>query len=207
MKLYSSGYKIVDFKYNLVHKNNNKRSRQRNIIPFNPPFSQAVSTNIAKRFLNLLDKHFPQNNQLHKIFNRNTVKISYFLRAQCAFHYQVTQKKLTNAENKQTKHCNCRKKQECPLEGKSRSEDIIYKCVVTATGHPRKVYLGTAKGDFKQRYYNHKKSFKNRKYANEASLSKYIWEMKDKHSISPNLMWCKCSRLFEYLEEMYDEPT
>ena len=93
MKLYSSGCKNVDFKYNLVHKNNNKRSRQRNIIPFNPPFSQAVSTNIAKRFLNLLDKHFPQNNRLHKIFNRNTVKISYFLCAQCAFHYQVTHKK------------------------------------------------------------------------------------------------------------------
>ena len=31
--------------------------------------------------------------------------------------------------------------------------------------------LGTADGDFKQRYYNHKKSFKNRKYPNE-TLSK-----------------------------------
>ena len=56
-------------------------------------------------------------------------------------------KNLTNAVKKQTKHCNCRKKQECPLEGKCRSEDIIYKCVVTATGHPRKVYLGTAEGN------------------------------------------------------------
>ena len=47
---------------------------QRNIIWFNLSFSQAVSTNVAERFLDLLDKHFPQNNQLHKIFNRNTVK-------------------------------------------------------------------------------------------------------------------------------------
>ena len=92
-------------------------------------------------------------------------------------------KKLTNAENKQTKHCNCRKKQECPLEGKCRSEDI-YKCVVTATGHPQKVYLGTAEGDLQQQYYNHKKSIRNWKYANETSLSKYIWEMKDKHNKS-----------------------
>ena len=37
-------------------------------------------------------------------------------------------------------------------EGKCRSKDIIYKCVVTAAGHPRKAYLGTAEGDFKQRY-------------------------------------------------------
>ena len=83
-----------------------------------------------------------------------------------------------------------RKKQDCPLEGKCRSEDIIFKCVVTATGYPRKVDLGTAEGDFKQRYYNHKKSFRNRKYANESSLSKYIRKMNDKHNISPNLMWC-----------------
>ena len=75
--LKNSGYKNVDCKYNLVCKNNNKRSRQRNMIWFNPPFSQVVSTIIAKRFLDLLDKHFPQNNQLHKIFNRNTVKVSY----------------------------------------------------------------------------------------------------------------------------------
>ena len=44
-----------------------------------------------------------------------------------------------------------------PLEGKCRSEDIIYECVVTATGYAQKACLGTAKGDFKQRYYNRKK--------------------------------------------------
>ena len=66
-------------------------------------------------------------------------------------------------------------KRKCLLEGKCRSEDIIYKCAVIATGHQRKVYLGTAEGNFKQRYYNHKKLFRNRKYANETSLSKYIW--------------------------------
>ena len=74
-------------------------------------------------------------------------------------------RKLVNAENKQTKDCNYRKKEECPLEGKCRFEDIIYKCVV-ATGDPRKVHLGPAEGDFKQRYYNIKMSFRNRKYAN-----------------------------------------
>ena len=48
-----------------------------------------------------------------------------------------------------TKHISklVRKKRECRLEGKCRSEDIIHKCVVTATGHPRKVYLGTTEGN------------------------------------------------------------
>ena len=63
--------------YNLAHKNSKKRNRQRNIILFNPPFSQAASTNVAKWFLDCWDKHFPQNNQLHKILKRNTVNVSY----------------------------------------------------------------------------------------------------------------------------------
>ena len=146
-----------------------------------------MSTNIAKRFLDFLDKHFPPNNQLHKIFNRNTVKVSYSCTPNVDSIIKSLNKKLTNAENKKTKDCNCRKKEECPLEGKCRSEDVIYKCVVTATGHPRNVYLGAEESDFKQRYYNHKKSFKNQKYANETSLSKYIWEMKYKDNTTPNL--------------------
>ena len=85
------------------------------------------------------------------------------------------------------------------MEGKCRSEDIIYKCVVAATGHPQKVYLGTAEGDFKQQYYNHKKSFENRKNANETSLSKYIWKMEDKHNTTPILMWYTVKSVPGYL--------
>ena len=48
-------------------------------------------------------------------------------------------------------------------------EDIVQKCVATATSRPRQAYLGEAEGDFKQPYYNQKNSFRNRKYANEIS--------------------------------------
>ena len=52
--------------------------RQRNnILWYNPPFSKNVNTNIGHRFLTLVDKHFPKENKLRKIFNRNTIKISY----------------------------------------------------------------------------------------------------------------------------------
>ena len=51
-----------------------RRIRGRNIIWYNPPFSKNVKTNIAKRFLLLLDKHFGINHKYHKIFNRNIVK-------------------------------------------------------------------------------------------------------------------------------------
>ena len=57
-----------------ISKNNN---RKRKIIWFNPPYSSNVSTNIGKSFLTILDRHFPKSHKLHKIFNRNNVKISY----------------------------------------------------------------------------------------------------------------------------------
>ena len=61
-----------------------RRNRQRNVIWFNPAFSKNVKTNIARNFLHLVDTHFPAGHKLHKIFNRNTVKVSY---RQC-FHFE-----------------------------------------------------------------------------------------------------------------------
>ena len=51
-----------------------RRNRQRNTIWYNPPYSKNVKTNIGQRFLQLIDKHFPPSNKLHKIFNRHNVK-------------------------------------------------------------------------------------------------------------------------------------
>ena len=72
-----SGYTDFKLKFNKTSNNHRKRNRQRNIIWFNPRFSRAVSTNVGKRFLQLLRHHFPPSNKLHKIFNKNTVKVSY----------------------------------------------------------------------------------------------------------------------------------
>ena len=44
--------------------------------------------------------------------------------------------------------CNSRKKEDCLLEGKCRTENITYKCIASTSGHPDKVYLGTPEGDF-----------------------------------------------------------
>ena len=56
---------------------NNTRRRTQKIIWFNQPFSLNAKGNVAKMFLQLIDTHFPTANKLHKIFNRNTVKVSY----------------------------------------------------------------------------------------------------------------------------------
>ena len=86
------------FKSELNYKNSTSPtdkkiiSRKRKSIWFNPPYNQIVSTNIAKVFLKLIDKHFPRTHQLHKISNRNTIKISY----SCISNVQQLIKKHTN---------------------------------------------------------------------------------------------------------------
>ena len=54
-----------------------KNRQHNNILWYNPPFSKNTSTNIGHKFLALVDKHFPKDHKLRKIFNRNTIKISY----------------------------------------------------------------------------------------------------------------------------------
>ena len=73
--LNKSGYNI-DLKYT-KNKSEKPKTRKQNIIWFNPPFSKTVSTNVAKTFLQLGTKHFLRSHKLHKIFNWNTVKVSY----------------------------------------------------------------------------------------------------------------------------------
>ena len=53
------------------------RHRNRNIIWFNPPYNECITSNISRDFLNLISKHFPNNSPLAKIFNKNNIKVSY----------------------------------------------------------------------------------------------------------------------------------
>ena len=52
------------------------RTRTRQIVWFNPPFSLNVETNIGKEFFQIID-NFPKNNILAPIINRGKVKMSY----------------------------------------------------------------------------------------------------------------------------------
>ena len=79
-------------------------------------------------------------------------------------------KKAAMPNEKPVAACNCRNKGDCPLDGLCQTNDIIYKCVVSTKNTPEKVYLGTTERDFKKRYHNHKKSFKNRLYECDTTL-------------------------------------
>ena len=67
------------------------------------------------------------------------------------------------------------KKNQCPLDSNCPITSVIYKAIVTTdkddTG---KNYIGQTEGTFKQRYTQHKLSFRNRKYANRTEIAKHI---------------------------------
>ena len=57
------------------NQENKNKSRQRNVIWFNPPYSKNVATRIGQSFLHLIDTHFRKTHIFNKIFNRNKVKV------------------------------------------------------------------------------------------------------------------------------------
>ena len=104
-----------------------KANRQRKIIWFNPPCSANVNTNIAKKFLQLIDTHFPKKNRLHKIFNRNNVKVSYSSLPNIASIINSHNKYILNnsKENITPTSCNCKEKSSCPVNGNCQQSSII----------------------------------------------------------------------------------
>ena len=76
--------------------------------------------------------------------------------------------------------CNCRKKDQCPLDNKCLITSVIYKAnVTTDKDNTGKNYVGLTEETFKQRYAQHLLSFRNRKYANRTELAKHIWKIKE----------------------------
>ena len=52
---------------------------------------------------------------------------------------------------------------------------VIYKCTVSVTQtFKRRVYLGIARGNWKQRLNNHRQSFKGKKHKSDTTLSSYL---------------------------------
>ena len=58
---------------------NSKRSRQRKVTWYNPPFNKNVKTNVGRKFLNIVNESFKKGHPLHKIFNKKTLKVSKLL--------------------------------------------------------------------------------------------------------------------------------
>ena len=94
----------------------------------------------------------------------------------------------SNEREKKTNPCNCRNKNEYPLNGNCKVQNVIHKCTVSATQtFKQRVYLEKAEVNWKQRLYNHRESFKYKKHKNDTSLSSYLWVFKENHNQIPKL--------------------
>ena len=158
------------------------RNRSRKIIWFNPPFSKSVSTNVAKEFLNLVDKHFDEHHKFKKIFNRQNLKVSYSCMRNISSIVTGHNRKILNEDTtKNERRCNCPANTECPLEGQCLSRNTIYSGKITSNlpNYGTKEYIGLSEPEWKKRLANHKTSFSNRKYESSTAISKEIWRIKD----------------------------
>ena len=145
-----------------------KRKRQRNILWFNPPYSKTVKTKIGKFFLQLIKKHFLKEHKFHKIFNKNTLKLSYSCMID-AHNREI----LRNTPSKNTKHGNCQQKENCPMNGACLKESLVYYATISCKdkNYQPKLYKGSCETSFKKRYSNHKKSFNVPLYKHDTKLS------------------------------------
>ena len=166
-----------------------KRQRHRNVIWFNPPYSQNVTTDVASRFLKLINKHFPNHHKYHKLFNRKTVKVSYSCMPNMGSIIAAHNTKILSPSNPTpVRSCNCREPQRCPLDGKCLSSCIVYKATVTAPNRPIKVYYGLTEGTFKTRYANHSSSIRIESHRKDTELSKYMWDLQDQ-GLQGHIKW------------------
>ena len=159
-----------------------KRNRSRDIIWFNPPFNKNVKSNIGRAFLRLIDNCFPTGHKLRKIFNRNTLKLSYSCMPSVkqiidGHNKTILKKESQPPQDQAEKACNCRNKNECPLEGACLTKEIIYQATVVSD-NSTETYIGATSTEFKTRWRNHQVSFKSEKRKNDTELSKHLWKLK-----------------------------
>ena len=91
--------------------------------------------------------------------------------------------------NVQVYGCNCRVRNDCPLQHKCLTPGIVYQATVTnSNDDAEKIYYGLCETTFKERYRNHTSSFRHEKNRNETELSNCIWALK-RDKIVPSIKW------------------
>ena len=153
-----------------------KRKRHRKILWFNPPFNTNLKTNVGRKFLNLIDKHFPRGSLLYPLINRYKVKLSYRCMPNMGAQINKHNSKILNQKNEEFR-CKCQDKTKCPLPGKCTTDQLVYRATVSS-GTEVETYVGLTAGQFKDRYYGHNFDFENLNQKDSTKLSSYIWSLK-----------------------------
>ena len=138
MPPYQEALKKSGYDYKLNYKTQpSKRARNRNRnVTFNPPLNSNDLTSVGHKFLRIVDECFPPHHCLHKIFNRNTLRLSYSTMPNVSSIIASHNKHLLTIHAKPpdnsptTRTCNCRIKESCSLNGRCLQESVVYQAVV-----------------------------------------------------------------------------
>ena len=100
---------------------------------------------------------------MHKIFNSNTVKISYSCLRNISSIKSSHNRNILSPKQ-QSFGCNYRVKNESPLNGEYQTPSVIYRTdVVNNSNDEEKLYFGLTDTTFKERCRNYNRDFKHEK--------------------------------------------
>ena len=182
--LTNSGYNHILSFNPCTSEKKKKHTRYREEIFFNPPWGANVKTDIGARFLKLIDdeRERQKDSPMRYVFSRSVLKFSYGATRNMKAHIAAHNSKLLNNSKKEniSRDCNCRVKNNCPLEGKCQTKSVVYKATVT-TNQPRfkrRTYTGMTEDFFKKRWNGHNFDIRH-KESKGTTLSNYIHKIKD----------------------------
>ena len=161
-----------------------------------PPYNHDVRTNVGHEFLKIVRECFPPGHKLHKILNKNTIKVSYSTMPNMGDIMASHNRSVLKSKGPEEKACNCRKNV-CPFQNKCILPGVVYQATVTHPSIEPKNYVGMTDPNFKTRLAVHNHSFKV-KEDNQTALSRYIWGLKEEEGITPNVNWTFLDRGQKY---------
>ena len=120
-----------------------------------------METNIGQKNLKLVKKCFHKGHPFSKIFNKNTIKVTYSCLSNMGARIagQNKQKISSDVEIVSTKKCTCRKTI-CPVNGECKTMNTIYEAVITDISSNKFKYIGKSATEFNKRVRNHRKDIK-----------------------------------------------
>ena len=93
-------------------------------------------------------------------------------------------KNILNSNNNEYR-CNYNNRDECPLENECLTPRIVYRVDVTNNKtDEHKYYYRISDTPFKERYENHKTSFRHWSHLTDSDLSKYYWKLVEKGAVT-----------------------
>ena len=136
-----------------------------------------------------MGKHFPKTHQLHKLFNRNNVKVSCSSLPNFKSVINGHNKNILN-EQERPSLCNCRDKTSCSLNRSCQHKNLVYSCKVLTPDIKQNHlhYIDLTEHTFKDRLYKHNNSFRYESKRNSTELSIFIWGKK-KEKVNVDLDW------------------